>query len=542
MTRYRGRKPADALGPAPKPPQASSKAAAGAAAAQASASANGAAFGRALEPRASTAAGAGPTAPAEPESKPGVASAPGPAKPGAPASSAIPPSPGPGKPGSGSGTSSGSSSTPGRTQPAGGSSPPGGTPRRSFRNGLIGGLIGGVVGGVVASLILTFLLIRDDRVKVEDLRAQVTGLDQKVAQTQGGIASLDQLSSRVDALEKAAPSATIGDELKARLSALEQAVGSASEQAQGETPSPAIEERLAALESKLADLSASVAAQTTGEGSASASNVAAIEALQSRLSAIEAKLPEAGATAEMASEISPLSKRLDALDQSATQTGQLVQKLDDQITSDQSRVEEISGRVDKLATRLADTESRVNSAGDRRARAAALALITAQLDTAIGQSQPYSGILNSLTALGKDDQAVGQAAAELAPMAATGVPSLAELRRSFEATADEIVQRSRAPAGNSVIDQAASNLMRLVTVRPVGGDVEGDGPPARVARAEAHLAKGDLAAAVAELEPLQGPAAEAAADWLQRARARLDAEAAIGRLQARTTELLTAAS
>ncbi len=540
MARNRGRKPVDALGPAPKPPQASSKVAAGADA-QASASANGAAFGRALEPRGGTAAGAGPTAPAEPELKPGVAAAAGPAKPGAPAGTAAPPSPGPGKPGSGSATTSGSGGAPGRGQPAGGSSPPGGTARRSSRNGLIGGLIGGVVGGIVASLILTFLLIRDDRAKLEDLRAQVTGLDQKVAQTEGGIASLDQLSGRVDALEKAAPSA-IGDELKARLSALEQAVGSASEQAQGETPAPAIEERLATLESKLADLSASVAAQTAGEGSAPASNVAAIEALQSRLAAIEAKLPEAGATAEIASEISPLGKRLDALDQSTTETGQLVQKLDDQMASDQSRLEELSGRVDKLATRLADTESRVKSSGDRRAQAAALALITAQLDTAIGQSQPYSGILSSLTALGKDDQAVGQAAAELAPMAATGVPSLAELRRSFEATADEIVQRSRAPAGNSVIDQAASNLMRLVTVRPVGGDVEGDSPPARVARAEAHLAKGDLAAAVAELEPLQGPAAEAAADWLQRARGRLNAEAAIGRLQARTTELLTEAS
>jgi predicted nucleic acid-binding Zn-ribbon protein len=527
MARNRGRKPADALGPAPKPQQASSKAAAGADAAQASAAANGAAFGRAIEPRGGAAASAGPTAPAEPESKPGVAAAAGPAKPG-----------------SGSAAASGSGGAPGRSQPSGGGSPPGGTARRSFRNGLIGGLAGGVVGGIVASLILTFLLIRDDRTKLEDLRAQVTGLDQKVAQTEGGIASLDQLSSRVGALEKAAPSA-IGDELKARVDALEQAqpsvadlanqvkaleqaVGSASEQARA---APATQERLAALESKVGALSSSVAA---GEGGAAP-----------------------------ASDVAALQSRLSALDQSTTQTGQSVQKLDDQMANNQSRLEELSGQVagldgqmkglheradalsgqvDGLTTRLAETESRVKSAGDRRAQAAALALIAAQLDTAIGQSRPYSGLLESLTALGKDDQAVGQAAAELAPMAATGVPSLAELRHSFEATADEIVQRSRAPAGNSVIDQAASNLLRLVTVRPVGSDVEGDSPPARVARAEAQLANGDLAAAVAELEPLQGPAAEAAADWLQRAHGRLNAEAAIGRLQARTTELLTEAS
>jgi uncharacterized coiled-coil protein SlyX len=533
MARNRGRKPADALGPAPKLQQASSKAAAGADAAQASAAANGAAFGRAIEPRGGAAASAGPTAPAEPESKPGMAAAAGPAKPGAPAATAAPPSPGPARPGSGSATTSGSGGAPGRGQPSGGSSPPGDVTQRSFRNGLLGGLTSGVVGGIVASLMLTFLLTRDDRAKLQDLQAQVSGLDQKVAEAASGAASLDQLRGRVDALEKAAPSG-IGDQLRARLDALEraqpsvadlatqvkaleQAVGSASQQASGETSSPAIDERLAALESKLAGLSASVTAQTASEG-------------------------KGAVTAAMASEISPLSKRLDALDQSTTQTGQLVQKLDDQMASDQSRLDELSGRVDGLATRLADTESRVKSAADRRAQAAALALITAQLDAAISQSQPYSGILNSLTALGKDDQAVSQAAAELAPTAATGVASLAELRRSFEATADEIVQRARAPAGNSVIDQAASNLLRLVRVRPVGSEVEGDSPPARVARAEADLANGNLAAAVAELEPLQGPAAEAAADWLQRAHGRLSAEAAIGRLQARTTGLLTEAS
>jgi hypothetical protein len=74
-------------------------------------------------------------------------------------------------------------------------------------------------------------------------------------------------------------------------------------------------------------------------------------------------------------------------------------------------------------------------------------------------------------------------------------------------------------------------LSELVSVRPVGEDVEGDDAAARVARAEAVLAKGDLAGAVAELEGLTGQAAEAAAPWLADARARLDAEAALAALQ-----------
>ena len=198
-----------------------------------------------------------------------------------------------------------------------------------------------------------------------------------------------------------------------------------------------------------------------------------------------------------------------------------------------------SGQSQDLQSRLADLQNRAASAADRRQLAAALALITTQIDTAIGTSKPYQAPLKSLQAVAGQDQVVEQAASALAPSAPAGVPTLAALRQSFEAVAGEIVQRSRAPEGDSLLDKAAGNLMRLVTVRPVGEKVEGDDAAARVARAEADLAQGDLAAAVAEVEALKGPAAEAAADWLTEAKARLQATEAVARLRAHATELLT---
>jgi hypothetical protein len=62
-----------------------------------------------------------------------------------------------------------------------------------------------------------------------------------------------------------------------------------------------------------------------------------------------------------------------------------------------------------------------------------------------------------------------------------------------------------------------------------------------VARAEAALEQGNLAAAVAELEGLEGAAADAAAPWLAEARARLAAQAALAALQDRATHLLSEA-
>jgi hypothetical protein len=140
------------------------------------------------------------------------------------------------------------------------------------------------------------------------------------------------------------------------------------------------------------------------------------------------------------------------------------------------------------------------------------------------------------------DDAIEQALRALEPGAAAGVPSIAALRQSFRPVANEIVHAARAPDGDNLIDRATDNLMRLVTVRPVGDDVRGDTAEARVARAEAALDKGDLASAVAELEQLDGRPADAGADWLSQAKLRLGADQAVAKLRTHATELLAQAN
>ena len=63
------------------------------------------------------------------------------------------------------------------------------------------------------------------------------------------------------------------------------------------------------------------------------------------------------------------------------------------------------------------------------------------------------------------------------------------------------------------------------------GEAVGDGPLARLARAEARLAEFKLSDAVAELDGLSGAPREAAAVWLDQAKARLAADRAIEALQ-----------
>src|SRR5581483_2619537 len=111
-------------------------------------------------------------------------------------------------------------------------------------------------------------------------------------------------------------------------------------------------------------------------------------------------------------------------------------------------------------------------------------------------------------------------------LAANGAPTLAQLQASLPAQA--IAEAANAEAASQAVganqgwmERLINRLSEAVTVRPVGADATGDGPLPRLARGEAKLKSGDLAGAVAELDGLQGRAAEAAAGWLAQAKARM---------------------
>ena len=82
----------------------------------------------------------------------------------------------------------------------------------------------------------------------------------------------------------------------------------------------------------------------------------------------------------------------------------------------------------------------------------------------------------------------------------------------------------------------------MVTVRRVGeGAEEGEGALAAIARAENRLAAGDLAAAAAALEGLEGAPASVFGEWRAAAKARAAADVAIARLSRRAVERFAAA-
>ncbi|HSJ98287.1 MAG TPA: mitofilin family membrane protein, partial [Myxococcota bacterium] len=377
-----------------------------------------------------------------------------------------------------------------------------------------------------------------DNAEVVALRAQVDRLEQALAGVEGQSGEVAQLITRLEALEAGAEEGASGAplaDLTARVDELQAAVADAGS---GAATGEAVTQRLAELENALSDVSATVAQLQDAVPAAGAAGDQAVAELTSRLDALEVRLAQAEAARQ---EVERLAGRLGGVEQQIAAGQEQTAGLTDEVVALSGQVGAQSTRLDVLAETVDQLQDRVVTGEDRRTRAATLALIIAQLDGALDGGEPFEEVLDGLRALGGDDPAVAEAIETLEAAAASGVPGLPELRNSFDRVANDVVHAAQAPDGDGLFDQAAGNLMRLVTVRPVGADVEGDGAAARVARAEAALEQGNLAAAVAELEGLEGAAAEAAAPWLAEARARLAAQAALAALQDRATHLLGAA-
>ena len=164
--------------------------------------------------------------------------------------------------------------------------------------------------------------------------------------------------------------------------------------------------------------------------------------------------------------------------------------------------------------------------------AVGLALTTGRLQRAMDKGAPYQDVLVNLRALSAGDAAIGAILDRLTGKSGAGIATRDALTRSFSSVARDVVSAGAADAASGWTDRTLQRIRSVASVRRIGPDVPGDGPDARIARAEAKLRGGDFAGAVVELEGLSGAAATAAANWRDGARARLDADLAVGEIEA----------
>lgn len=248
------------------------------------------------------------------------------------------------------------------------------------------------------------------------------------------------------------------------------------------------------------------------------------QALIDRVAALEAT--------PVAPDLSPLTARLDALDQALTA---LKSSPASGATFDPTALAPLQAQIDALksggipATALAEATAAIDAklaeadakVAAVKAGAEAIAAATAkraavhQLQAALDSGASYTSALADL-----GDPALP---AVLAEHAASGLPTLQSLRQDFPDAARAALDAAlQASTGESWTDRVTTFLRGQTGTRSLTPR-EGSDPDAVLSRAEAALAAGDLTTALGEIAVLSSEGQTAMAEWLARAQLRQEA-------------------
>jgi hypothetical protein len=322
----------------------------------------------------------------------------------------------------------------------------------------------------------------------------------------------------------------------------------------------ALAARVAAVEARPVEASKGIDAVQ----SATSALAQRVDQLDSRLAATEKRpAPPIPDTDAINSALSVLGRRVDQLegagkpDLGPIRAGvqQLEQRLAAIETQSASRMvsetaaskdmqQELSrlGKVEgDLADRVAALEREAQSQNKAEIRAdGMLALLLGQMRESIEQARPFPAEFDAFIRLARGSD-LAAAAQPLAEPARNGVASRAVLVKGLAELAGRMAVTSEPAAKSDWREQTLARLRGLVTIRRIDGSSHAGsdrGSDGAVGAAQAALARGDLAGAVAALQPLTGADAEGARPWLLMARERLAAETALDHVQDLLTERL----
>ncbi len=305
-----------------------------------------------------------------------------------------------------------------------------------------------------------------------------------------------------------------------------------------------LDTRLSTLEAKLANL-------TTTQDLAEARK--SIEALETRLAGLESQFAAVGTpgtvqTAEGAppgptsspltllSTAMRLDETLSRLSELETRTNNLPSGL---ATASKS-LETLSATTARLTARMDDVAARVEriEAADilDLARRASFSAAIANLARATQGSSPFKAEFDIIAAMLPDEPGL----ARLAPYARTGLPTTGTLLSGFSKTAADALDAEREGQEKDSISRLWRNFSGLVSWRTTSGD-GGSSTERHLARAEKLLKAGDLEAAIKQLSMIKGTAAKSMEAWLQHARARVQVETLLARLNTKAIDAITPA-
>jgi hypothetical protein len=331
------------------------------------------------------------------------------------------------------------------------------------------GLLAGVAGGVIALLLAGGAQYAGLIPTPMAPAAQQQDLTPTVEQLQAELASLRQQVSTLPTETAAAP------EVEGRVAQAEQTVTTLAEQ-------------LYAVRDEVAGLS------ERGEGVSG--ELVDLSAVEQRIATLETAANE--------------------IRQAANNNGdaERIAGLSDQLTAARDMQTATAARIDTLEQTIEDLSARLTEATNQPSTAIIVA--ASALKAAIDRGSSFTTEIETYASLKPDAEEIAQ----LRDLAATGVPTEAQLAAEADAAANAMIAATRTTDPNAgITDRLWSSAMGLVQVRPVGM-VEGEGVPEIVARLDSAVQAGDLERAIKEFDSLPAAAKTAGEPFMTKVRAR----------------------
>lgn len=267
-----------------------------------------------------------------------------------------------------------------------------------------------------------------------------------------------------------------------------------------------------------------------------------IAAQETRLEALESAEPPAAPEVDLTA-IDDLSAKVDDLSAQLTEVSGQVADIDARLVvvekrpiaeGEGSSAAAVAAYERELATLQTTVEEMIANARSVEAATADAAAATRELEqaarvrealaeitTAVAAGQPFEAAVATLS-----DAGIADVPAALSDVAADGVVTLSNLQDRFPDAARTALSAARSSGEVEEETGVGGFLRRQLGARSVAPR-EGDSPDAVLSRAEAAVRDGQLAAALGELDTLSEGTQANIQDWLDDARARAAAEAAV---------------
>jgi len=253
--------------------------------------------------------------------------------------------------------------------------------------------------------------------------------------------------------------------------------------------------------------------------------------LSQRLMALESRLRSAGDDIDLGQLVSNFETLGQNAQASQGQTTQAMNDLRLIIDGVQSRMGAFEIALSEAKANNAQLAQSMENVTGRDLGAAAMLLAMTQMRDTLNRSQPFAQDLAVLQELvGSDDPALTASINRLAPYAQSGVLTPEGLSSEFRGITGEIVSAALRGENVSIQDKIMGRLGQILSVQKNGEPLIGIKEQTIIARAQNALDNGNVKAAMAELNKLEGDAALAADPFKYKAQGVLNADQAVSGL------------